>query len=656
MPSAFYIFLCGTGALLFWGAIGLALSRRVAPESLALPIAPALGWAIHSAVALPVYRLIGFNIWTVASGTLVTIAAASLLLSAFRPIREAKFPPQVSYFACGLALVLGIIPALAILPKISGDAVALAPAIFDHAKITMIDDMSRLGLPPSNPFFAAAQEAPLAYYYLWHFSAAELSVLTGATGWQSDVALTAFTGIASLGVMIGFATWIGGRTAGIFVVPLALAASLHPVLEFVFGADNFYSIFLGPSGFAGWLFQSAWAPQHVASASCVVLSTYLLVHLARTPSPLLVGMLALLAAAGFESSTWVGGFLFAAAAPVMAIILFIHCTPRQRLGFAGALIVAAFLSAVLAYPFLHDQYINAAARQAGSPIVIEQYPVFTDDIVDEYGGYLNVPGYWLLTLALEFPAIYITGIISMIVCLQLKSIPQPTRLTVRTFAGLALVSLLAAGCVASTVAENNDLGWRAVLPAVFVLTIFAAAGLARWLTAPMPLTVVGALLLLALGLPRSAQLVTEYIRGIPSPSGVAFSATPEMWRAVRRHAGPADRIADNPLFMEKMTPWPVNISWALLANRRSCFAGRDLASPFTSLARTDIDTIDNQFRRVFAGGGTPDDIRDLAVSFRCRVAVVTSQDGAWNNDPFAASGVYDLAEEKPGQWKVYRAR
>ena len=68
-------------------------------------------------------------------------------------------------------------PAVAILPKFSGDAVQLADPIFDHAKIAIIDAMARLGLPPVNPVFGEIG-APdrLAYYYLWHFSAAEIAL------------------------------------------------------------------------------------------------------------------------------------------------------------------------------------------------------------------------------------------------------------------------------------------------------------------------------------------------------------------------------------------------------------------------------------------------------------------------------------------------
>jgi hypothetical protein len=623
---------------------------------LAIPIAPALGWAVHSATALPLYRIFGFTTWAVAVGSIAALAVAAAVLLKTSSSDGDNSSARVPLYAYGLAILLGVIPAIAIFPKISGAAVALAPAIFDHSKIAIIDEMTRLGLPPGNPFYdAVGQGLPLTYYYLWHFSAAELSLFFRTTGWESDIALTAFTAISSLTIMIGFATWIGGRAAGLWVVPLALAASLHPVLEYIFGAQAFYSIMLAPTGLAGWLFQIAWAPQHVASASCVVLSTYLLVRLAQQPSTLLLVILALVAAAGFESSTWVGGILFAAVAPVIAIILIAKCPPGRRVRFVVASIGAALLTAALAYPFLRDQYLNAAARGAGSPVTFELYPVFSDWVSDDLTPLLNIPGYWLLLLVIEFPAIYIPGIVSLAASVRSKTMPRPALEVAEAFFGLTVVSLFIAGCFASVIADNNDLGWRAVLPAMFLLTIFAAIGLSRWLAAPAPLAAAGALLLLALGLPKSFQLVTEYVLGVPSVSGGAFAATPALWEAVRRKSAPADHIANSPLFMEKMTPWPANISWALFSNRRSCFAGRDLALPFTPLPRDRVAQIDEQFRRIFSGQSNPDDIRDLAQRYRCQVAVLTAEDGAWSNDPFGGSGYFALADEMPGQWRIYRA-
>src|SRR5262249_9400167 len=149
--------------------------------------------------------------------------------------------------------------------------VLLSPAIFDHSKVAMIDEMARLGLPPGNPFLSG--QPALAYYYLWHFSAAELSLATGVNGWEADAALTAFTAYASIMLMMGLAVTLSGRpVACFFVPPLAFAGSLRPVLEFLFGKTALYSVVWPPTGFAGWFFQATWVPQHIASATCVLLA------------------------------------------------------------------------------------------------------------------------------------------------------------------------------------------------------------------------------------------------------------------------------------------------------------------------------------------------------------------------------------------------
>jgi hypothetical protein len=206
----------------------------------------------------------------------------------------------------------------------------------------------------------------------------------------------------------------------------------------------------------------------------------------------------------------------------------------------------------------------------------------------------------------------------------------------------------------STAGDNNDLGWRAVLPACLVLTVFAVAGLSQWIRTRMRLAVAG-FVAIALGLPHGIDILRYFARGTPDPAGQAFAATPEMWAAVRRHAGLADRIGYNPMFLESMTPWPGNLSWALLSNRRACYAGYDFALAFVPLPRARLRAIDAQFNRVFAGEDWPDDLRDLATRYACQVVVVTALDGAWTRDPFATSQHWRLVESSTQGWRIYLA-
>ena len=70
MASIGNVILGSAAALLVWTCIGLAVARAVLPQrALWWPVAPALGWAVHSAAALPLFMLIGFNRITV---TIVT--------------------------------------------------------------------------------------------------------------------------------------------------------------------------------------------------------------------------------------------------------------------------------------------------------------------------------------------------------------------------------------------------------------------------------------------------------------------------------------------------------------------------------------------------------------------------------------------------------
>jgi hypothetical protein len=161
---------------------------------------------------------------------------------------------------------------------------------------------------------------------------------------------------------------------------------------------------------------------------------------------------------------------------------------------------------------------------------------------------------------------------------------------------------------------------------------------------------------LVIGLPGAVVQIHGNVVGRPQSEGSAFAQAPQMWAAMRAHAGAAERVGNSPLVFGDMTLWPVNISWALLADRRSCFAGRELALAYASLPRERVEGLEAQFVRVFAGNATDDDIKDLASRYGCQVILVTPRDAAWNHDPFAASPLYRLVEEKPDSWRIYRAR
>ena len=639
--------LCAAVATLFWTGLGFAIARRIVPGALALPVAPAVGWAVHSAIALPVFFFIPFSAATIAAVAAIVLAAGSAAGRAGGHPDEPGSQARVPAWAYAAAALLALAPAAAVMPKAVADAVFLADPIFDHAKVALIDDMVRLGLPPGNPFFAEG-ESRFVYYYLWHFSAAEVARLLGVTGWEADAAMTWFSAFASLAAMMGFAVWLSRRAwaAGLVVV-LGATASSRFLLRLLFGAQNVEEILSRPAGFAGWLFQSAWVPQHIMSATSVVVAIYLMARLAHRRNALGAATLGLLAAAGFESSTWIGGFTFAAAG-LVAVPVLLMAGRKQAWPFLGALVGAAIIALAFAAPFLHDQFIATATRSAGSPIAVMPHEVLGEYFSAGLRRIVDPPGFWLVFLNVEFPAIYIPGAVALGTYIASRDLDPDRKHGVRAFAALAAASLTISWLFVSTLGDNNDLAWRAVLPGAMVLTVFAAAGVASWIAARAYVAAVAAIAAILVGLPGGIELIHGDVVGRREPDGEVFAQTPEMWAAVRRHAGADERVANNPLFLQDMTLWPVDISWALLADRRSCYAGRELTLVYTSLPRRRQEEIDAQFIRVFAGTGTPDDIEDIATRYDCRAVVLTSADGAWTNDPFAASPRLSAGRGKAG--------
>ncbi len=640
-------------ALLFWTLLGFSIGRRILPPALALPTSPALGWAVHSAVTLPLFLLFGFSAVGVAGvGIVAIIAAAAALQNRDGPPVACSIPTWALLAAAALALA----PAAAVAPAHVGEGVVVAKPIFDHAKVAIIDVMTRLGLPPANPFFGELGEAGhLAYYYLWHFSAAQLAIMLGLTGWEADIALTWFSAFSSLTLMMGLAVWFGGRSAALWAVLFAATGSLRFVVWALLGARRLDGMLEYATGFAGWLFQSAWVPQHLMSASCVVIALLLISRLAMQRNALLFITLVLVVVAGFESSTWVGGIVFLLSASLAALIFLFHVPSPKRLSFVLTLSGAAALSILLTAPLVRDQIAVVGSRGSESPIVVGHFAVLGNWFADPLRWVLDFPAYWLVLLIVEFPATYVAGSIALAAFLVSRKLDAERRRAAAALAVLTVTGLMISWLLVSTLAENNDLGLRAVLPSAMILIVFSAAGLAIWLQQRARIAAGATLCGLLLGFPDAAQMIYGNVIGRPAQPGLAFAQTPAMWEAVRRHAGPGERVGNNPLFLADLTPWPVNLSWALLSNRSSCFAGRELTLAYAPLTPARREEINALFVRVFAGEGSESDVRELAVRFGCRVIVLTASDTAWQHDPFAASELYRLVETAPDRWRIYRS-
>ena len=213
--------------------------------------------------------------------------------------------------------------------------------------------------------------------------------------------------------MMGLAVWLGKRSAAaIWVAVLAAAGSMWITLYWILGTDELMPVLWRPVGMAGWLFQATWSPQHLMAAACVVTAMLLLARMTERQSLTLILTLALVIVAGFESSTFVGGITFAIAAIMAAPILFTATNPARRWRLAAALTLAALLVVCLIAPFVLNQLAAVHARGAGAPIIISHYAVFGEFLPHALRRVLDVPGYWLIILPAELPAVFFAGVIA----------------------------------------------------------------------------------------------------------------------------------------------------------------------------------------------------------------------------------------------------
>jgi hypothetical protein len=657
MAQTANVILCATVMTVLWSLVGLPIAARVSAPLLSYFLAPPFGWAVSSTLTLPLLAFVGISRVSVAAVTAVLAVAALAVLWAGRHRYGDSGPSRGPVIAIAATGLLALAPLAAILPKESVEGVRLAVPIFDHSKIAMIDEMARSGVPPSNPFFhETGAPSRLSYYYLWYFSAACMAKLTGVSGWEADAAQTWFTAWSSLMVVVGFALWLGGRvSAGLFAVAIAATASARWVLEWVLGEASVHPLIRWATGFGGWLFQVSWAPQHVASAMLVVLACYSISQLPHRRDPVLVLILSLVAAAAFQSSVWAGGFAFAISAAAIGIKILWQLPGPSRGPFLARAGIAALIATGLVAPLLYDQWTITAMRDGTSPLAIAPLPVLGDVFSELVRTIFDAPAFWFVYLPVELPASYVAGVIALVAMLRHKTAGNDDRPhVIQAFTLLLAGSLLCSALLIGDVGGNNDLAWRSALPAILLLICFAAIGLAQWTATRRRLPAALAVAGIAIGLPEGFAQIGINLSGKPSASEAAFAKSSALWAAVRRHTEINARIGNNPMFLGDMTPWPVNISWALLADRRSCYAGYNLGVPFAPVSAGRREAIEKLFLRVFDGRPAPDDVQELAERHGCDVVLVTPHDQAWSNDPFRSSNHYGLVEEQPDEWRIYR--
>lgn len=617
-----------------------------------LLIAPAAGLGIFGVLAALAFRIVPLTAFDIAA-VVCLAAATSMILARGAPRSPLATGDRIQAPWLLAATALAFTAAYANAPHHAAGGIALGGTIFDHAKVAIVDEIAREGLPPRNPFYQQAGTANLLnYYYLWYLVAATAERVTGANGWEADVALTGVSALLSL-CTLGWAAVAFARRAAAawWVLAIACAGSLTPVVRFVLD-DRLAE----EHRFEGWIEQSAWVPQHLWAATLALLAILCLVNILKGATRALGASIfaGMLIAASYDSSIWIGGFGLALVLCVLSLFYICVGARPRRWATVTNLVSACASAAIFAAVFLYQNVSLIGHRKT---LGLWSYPVLVGDNSIR-ASLANEIAYWLVMLVADFGFAYLLAVAW---CFGLRRRWSATGDALEPALALSIVLPLLAAQHLRSVIANNDLAWRIVLLPGFAMTIVAAATASRhplsfrrpWLLSAIVLVLVPSMIAgLAVA---SRQVGVAASDGSPQADRGRLRDASDLWRAVRAVTPKEEAVLNNPDALGDMTLWPANIGWALLADRKSCAAGdRWIRSLAPQVLPDDRHRLVSLIARVFDGGGSNEDLLALKRDHLCATLVVVPGDGLWASPLLTDNPVYKLVESREGRWRLYR--
>jgi hypothetical protein len=368
------------------------------------------------------------------------------------------------------------------------------------------------GAPPANPFFFPGSIVKLRYYYYWY-------VMTAVPGMAAAVEPRAALFASSI-----WSGWLLAAAAALFLKHfyglrrrIRTASVVAMALLGITGLDILPIILLylkyrmvfsdmevwDTDQVTSWTNSLLWVPHHVAATSACMLGFVFLWHagIHREHTPRQRVLLALLSAMGFASAAGLSVYVsFAFALFLFAAALFWLVT--RRFNTVGLYIAVAMLVLLLSAGYLHDlRAVGARVGDgaAGFEAATKQPPLFATLGLrqlpptlmptlrhavhnNKLANILLRPFFLVPVMFVEFGFFFLVAVRQGRRDWQERSIhltadqSTPVLRDIRWLSWLMLASgLWVALMMRSTVISNNDLSYRGVEIAQFILLIWGAA-------------------------------------------------------------------------------------------------------------------------------------------------------------------------------------
>ncbi len=367
-----------------------------------------------------------------------------------------------------------------------GNQLWLSIVAFDQTgRVSIVDAVTRSGVPPANPSYFTGEAVPLTYlYYFWYILCSLVDGL-GVSLVDARAALNASSVWAGFGLIAAVLFYLQQRNGsawqgmwrGVALIAVSGLDALPAAMLMLATGQVIGSVDVWNTWIVSWASSAMWVPHHVAALT-VGMTAILLLHYTRRATlsnrcayPLFAG--AALASA-FGLSVWVT-FVFA----VFWITWFTVLLLRRERDFALSVFLSAFAALLFSVPFLVGLLSSPSA--GGLPISVE-----VRSFLQLESAAKDLPAFehsLLMLAALPFNYLFELGFFFLAGMLWLSSRNAKAVFSNPFYLAEALllaVTLLIGSFLRSTLG-SNDLGWRSWLVGQFVLLVW---GVDVWLSAP----------------------------------------------------------------------------------------------------------------------------------------------------------------------------
>jgi hypothetical protein len=343
----------------------------------------------------------------------------------------------------------------------------------------------RTGVPPHNPYFFPGRPVSLRYHYFWMMPYA-LAVQMGKgaiTPRHAVLAGTLWAGIGLIALITLYLRFFQPKgpakldrrmligitllsVTGLDILPVAALGMLSHLL----GGIEWWN----PSGqVLAWVTSVFWGPHYAAGLTACFTGFLIIWHVSRSngmANPVFAGAVAGLAFASAIGLSIYVAFVFATFLSVWLVILLLRKQWRDAL----VVCVSGMVALAAASPYLYELLgIGGTGNASEAPVQLAVRSFQMVDILAASRGW-NVTLVNILALPLnyfmEFGFFFVIGVMQWRKMRGTGHFFHHKELCGFT---IAATSILLCTFLRSSVISNNDLGWRGISVAQFILLIWA---------------------------------------------------------------------------------------------------------------------------------------------------------------------------------------